>query len=45
MTLDSWITFREKEGWRMGGEQLKIGEIYGKWERLEELSNQRQLIL
>ena len=23
----------------MGGEKLKIGEIYGKWERLEELSN------
>ena len=35
LTLDSWRNLRDKEGWRMRGEQLKISELDVKREQVE----------
>ena len=32
LTLDSWILYRDKEGWKLQGEELKMAKLYGKWE-------------
>ena len=35
LTLESWITYRYEERWRLRGELLNIAEVEGKWERIE----------
>ena len=36
LTMDIWIPYRDEEGWRMQGEELKMAEVEGKWEMIEE---------
>ena len=37
LTLDSWRPHREKEGWKIQGEQLKMSEMGGKWNNVEKV--------
>ena len=36
LTLDIWIPYRDEEVWILQGETLKMAEVEGKWERIEE---------
>ena len=31
LTLDSWRPYRDKDGWRLRGEELNMAELDGKW--------------
>ena len=37
LTLEIWKPYRDEEGWRLQGEVLKIAEVEGKWENIEEV--------
>ena len=38
LTLDSWIPYRDKYGWKLQWGELKMAKIYGKWEGMEEVN-------
>ena len=36
LTLNSWRSFIEREGWRVQVEKINLAEMDGKWENVEE---------
>ena len=36
LKLGIWMIYRDEEGWRLRGEELKMAEVEGKWEGIEE---------
>ena len=32
LTIENWRPYRDDEGWRLRGEELKMSEVEGKWE-------------
>ena len=44
LTLDSWIAYRYKDGWKLKGWELNIAKLYVKWEGMEEVNKPNMMI-
>ena len=45
LNLKSWIPYRDKDGWQLQGEELKIAKLYGKWEGMAEVNKPNLVIV
>ena len=45
LTLYSWITYRDKYGWQLRGEEFNMARLDGKWELMEEVNKIQYLSL
>ena len=43
--MDIWILYREKYGWKLQGEELKMDKLDGKWEGIEEVNKPNMVIV